>query len=685
MLRSDSSAHVERILSGIAGGESGGESGREAAASEAGRDLIAESWARCLQAYGLDPTAAGGLPVLTSGELKERRAPLRELLTIARPELRRLERQVTAAGYVILFTDSQGAALDLIGDAGAEAELKQAGLHPGSLWGERFVGTNGVGTCIATGQPLTVHRRDHFRACYTGLTCTVCPILDPQGRLVAVLDVSAMSAASAEAQALALSLVKQAAARIESAFFIASFRDSWVLRLVPDQAACDPERDGLLAVDAAGAVVAANRSATGLLQAQGRQPVVGARLTELFDAPEDRLLDVGGASLRRGQPVCTRNGAQVCVLALPPEASRLAIPARAKAPAPGRRGCGGLTLDRLAGEDPGLQRDVARIRRVVDAGIPVLLTGETGTGKEVFAKAVHLASRRADKPFVAINCAAIPETLIESELFGYEPGAFTGARKQGMRGKIEEAHGGTLFLDEIGDMPYELQTRLLRVLAEREVTKVGSRTATTVDVNIVCATLHDIRDLVREGRFREDLYYRISGVKLCLPPLRRRADKAALIARVFAMECEAHGREAALSPAARDRLERHDWPGNVRELRHALQVAIALADGGRVEPAHLPEEVLAAPASRAADGLSAGAEPAPVATHPCAARLAKGGCPAPPQRRACEREVLLAALLRHQWCVSRTARELGVSRSTVHRKIKKFALVSPNAAACPDR
>ncbi|MBF3306990.1 sigma-54-dependent Fis family transcriptional regulator, partial [Pseudomonas aeruginosa] len=213
-----------------------------------------------------------------------------------------------------------------------------------------------------------------------------------------------------------------------------------------------------------------------------------------------------------------------------------------------------------------------------------------GSGKEAFAKAVHLAGPRAEQAFVALNCAAIPETLIESELFGYRGGSFTGARKEGMRGKLQQADGGTLFLDEIGDMPLALQTRLLRVLEERRVVPLGGEPE-DVDVRLISATHRDLAGLVADGRFREDLYYRLGGARFELPPLRERSDRLALIRRILDEETAHCGVRIELGEAALECLLGYRWPGNVRQLRHVLRYACALCGGATLQLADLPAEL----------------------------------------------------------------------------------------------
>src|SRR5690606_8064366 len=266
----------------------------------------------------------------------------------------------------------------------------------------------------------------------------------------------------------------------------------------------------------------------------------------------------------------------------------------ARAPDPSRSARNRVTLETLATGDAGLQFALDRCAKVVGRNIPILIQGESGSGKELLARACHNSGPRADGPFVAVNCAAIPENLIESELFGYVGGAFTGARKEGAIGKIQQAHGGTLFLDEIGDMPLGMQARLLRVLQERCVTPVGSVKSIPVDISLVCATHRVLRDSVARGEFREDLYYRVNSLTVSLPPLRERSDIRCIVERIL----EREARDAGLSGLRIGEevmrfIGRYTWPGNVRQLHNVIRVAVALLDEGEVEilPTHLPEEL----------------------------------------------------------------------------------------------
>ncbi|MNE09600.1 Acetoin catabolism regulatory protein [compost metagenome] len=300
--------------------------------------------------------------------------------------------------------------------------------------------------------------------------------------------------------------------------------------------------------------------------------------------------------------------------------------------------------------DPALQNEFRRALRVFERDVPLLINGETGSGKEAFAKAVHQASGRAGKAFVALNCASIPESLIESELFGYRGGTFTGARKEGMRGKVLQADGGTLLLDEIGDMPLAMQTRLLRVLEERMVVPIGGEPQ-PVDVRIISATHRNLLDRVEEGSFREDLYYRLNGLEVALPALRERSDKAQLVDFVLAEE--AGTQPVTLAPAARQALLDFTWPGNVRQLRNVLRTLVALSEDGRIGLEDLPTVVClskpAIPGSGPVDKTGFALEGA-------------------------ERQALLAVLEQQRWHMTHVAAQLGVSRNTLYRKMRKHGI-----------
>lgn len=298
--------------------------------------------------------------------------------------------------------------------------------------------------------------------------------------------------------------------------------------------------------------------------------------------------------------------------------------------------------------DAATLKSLSRAARLIDADVAVLVSGETGTGKEVFARAAHQKSRRAQRPFVAINCAALPETLIEAELFGYQAGAFTGARPGGSKGHLREADGGVLFLDEIDDMPLFLQTKLLRVLQEREVVPLGATRAVPLDFALICATNRDLRDLVRTGAFRADLYFRIAPYTIALQPLRQREDRAELIDTFW--ESLGARRGITLSPACRERLAAYEWPGNLRQLAGCLRAMIALCEpGGVLDIDTLPPDLRGPVPEQAPSEAPSRLETIAAAAMQEALQAARGN-------------------------VSLAARRLGISRSTLYRHMQNGAL-----------
>jgi transcriptional regulator of acetoin/glycerol metabolism len=320
-----------------------------------------------------------------------------------------------------------------------------------------------------------------------------------------------------------------------------------------------------------------------------------------------------------------------------------------------------LALEDLAGEDAQMLRIVRSARRVAASSVSVMIQGATGTGKELFARALHAASGRS--PFVALNCAAIPETLIESELFGYRSGAFTGARREGMKGTILQASGGTLFLDEIGDMPLALQTRLLRVLEEREVVPLGADKPVKVDLRVVCASHQNLRSMISRGQFREDLYYRLNGITLELPRLVERSDMEPLIKKLLGAETS-DGRPVAIETGAFQCLLDYDWPGNIRELRNVIRTALAICDRGVVRLGDLPSEVR--------NGAAAAAPQTPA--HDAADSGIVDGGPRLAPIEAAERQALVKAIRQTEGNMARAATLLQISRSTLYRRCRHLAI-----------
>ncbi|KPM80665.1 sigma-54-dependent Fis family transcriptional regulator [Cobetia sp. UCD-24C] len=647
---------------------------------ETQRDVIRRSWQRCLEEYQLDPSRPRPVRVLTQQALRDHQESADELLHVARAGVERLYSQIAQHGYALILTDQRGIAVDFRGQRDQLSELRRAGLYLGSDWNERYAGTSAAGTCLHDGAAVTCHQREHFDATHIDLTCTAAPITDPQGRVIASLDISALkSPRPQESQTFALSLVTLHARMIEDAYFLHRYRDCLILRFDTAREFVHLNGRGLFAIQEDGKVVAANHEGRRLIDAHLERwpPWTVSTLpavTQLFDGELNELLSIPHANRDQIRAFRLRaDDATVFVTLIEPRGYPVkALPTVSQQDDPVPE------LDQLAGDDPSMHRLLKLARRMRHENVSILIRGETGTGKEVLARALHDSGPRAKAPFVAVNCAAIPESLIESELFGYLPGAFTGGRPKGMRGLIQQADGGTLFLDEIGDMPLPLQSRLLRVLAEREVSPLGAETPIKVDIRVITATHRDVTELIASGQFREDLYYRLNGAELLLPALRERADRHYLIRKLHAELQAERDQSLHLRADAISALLSHHWPGNIRQLRNAIAFAMATAEGDEITLHDLPEvcQTHTGSARGSASPLAAASPFASSASsNPSSPAPASAGADAGADADANK----LLELLRHtDWNISQVARQLGVSRPTIYRRMRRHGLVAPN-------
>ena len=627
-------------------------------------DVVRSSWSRCLNAFALDPHEIRQPHSVERADLQARRERLGVLLSIARIEMEALGKLMKHSEYSIMLTDSDGVIVSYLGDTGFSATARRSGFREGVMWGEREMGTNGMGTCLIAQRPVMIHRTDHFLAQNTQLTCSAAPIFNMRGELLAALDISG---ASSSPQPHTLALVDMAAQNVENRTLLSACKEFHVVRFHRCPEFVSTPGEGVLAFDDQGLVKGANRAALKLLGYRDHEAVCGQPVERILDTSFATLMRLTGHSSYPAEPLGSRLPQRRWFASVhtPARASR---PAQASAGASVRTegGAGAAeagaaeargSLDCLESADPTMHSCVEILRRVVDRDISVLLLGETGTGKGYCARAIHNASSRADKPFVTVNCAAIPETLIESELFGHKGGAFTGATREGGMGRILQANGGTLFLDEIGDMPLALQTRLLNVIEDREVMPLGGNKVVSVDVRVISATQHHPLDLIARGQFREDLYYRLNGITVRLPPLRQRTDGAELIRKL--LHDEAPGTLFELEPALLERLLAHGWPGNLRQLRNVLRTMLALRTSDRLTLADFNGEWLAGNAAQGAPGAAA--------SHP-----ERDG---ESVLSDAERDALRRVLEMCQWNVSEAAARLHISRRTIYRKIHRHGLL----------
>lgn len=652
------------------------------------RMLIESSWQRSSR-FGLRGHESQDFQALPVTDLRLLREQHQELMQHAAPVMETLHQQIIDTESMVVLTDAQGVVLHSIGDDSFDQQASKVALRPGVSWSEAQKGTNAIGTAIFEKQPVVVHGDQHFLRANHGLTCSASPIFAPAGDLLGVLDVTGDYRGFHKHT---MGLVRMSAQMIENTFFRRIYAGQLIVAFHARAEFIGTLMEGLLAFAPDGKVLGANRSACLQLELSRASLGTHTALSLLRRGPSE-LHEL--ASLAVSTPLQCVLPSGVRIYAVPTSltarpvvvtrsdenktgspsspvvesANKSSRPNRPRSQKVGHDVLPQATLDHLDSGDAQIAKAVSRLRSVAITDVSVLLEAETGAGKEWFSLAIHRASARRDGPFIAVNCAAIPEGLIESELFGYEEGAFTGARRKGHQGKILQAHGGTLFLDEIGDMPLAMQARLLRVLQERVVTPLGSGASIPVDVRLICATHQRLRDLIVQKAFRDDLYYRLNGLTVRLPPLRDRSDVREIVTRLLRAQ---GGPEWSLSPEVWQLMLSHPWPGNLRQLSNVLATAIAIAAPEKqIRAEHLPDDFL--------DDLDTPDHSAISMAGASADANASGNSTVRQSLDDVATDAMQRALARHSGNVSAAARELGVSRNTLYRNLSKSQLRSSPA------
>ncbi|MBC3376172.1 sigma-54-dependent Fis family transcriptional regulator [Pseudomonas sp. SWRI92] len=602
--------------------------------------IIQASWSRC-RAFGLNHQSVPAFDQLPAEGIAQLLESQHSLVQTTHQEvLPYYENILSNSNCLIMLADNQGQVLTSWGTQRFIEPKLAHGFSAGASWMERCTGTNAIGTALACEQAVHIEHDEHFLKANRFMTGSAAPIFDAERKVIAVLDVSSDSYLP---PSHTLGMVKMMSQTVENRLILNLFRgEHFQLTFNTGLNNLDSQWAGLLIFDESGQVLSANRRADNLLGLSlsrvSIESLFKVSLMELLNQPDGLPFALQASGRNRFQ----------CLLKRPKQVlikpRVFAEPVSPSAPTPATTA---ISLNTLHFGDSRVEKAVRQAERLLEKDIPLLIHGETGVGKEVFVKALHQASSRNKQPFIAVNCAAIPAELVESELFGYEKGAFTGANQKGSIGLIRKADRGTLFLDEIGDMPLPTQARLLRVLQERCVQPVGSAELFAVDIRIISATNRSLREQVQLGRFREDLYYRIGGLTLELPPLRERSDKQALFKRLWE-----HHREptqwAGLSREVLDLFERHPWPGNLRQVSSVLQVALAMAEEQPIRPEHLP------------DDFFVDLEMEPVET------------PEPLTVDLNDAEDLNRQLQAVGGNISHLARRLGVSRNTLYKRLRQL-------------
>jgi sigma-54 dependent transcriptional regulator, acetoin dehydrogenase operon transcriptional activator AcoR len=613
------------------------------------RKNVLDSWKRC-QDKGVNPRQMQTKPALSDLELKGL-LEQSELYHAAKPIIDDLYHKMTGTGYLITLNDQYGRMIYLKGETPIKRLAEKMNFAPGMDWGEQAAGTNAIGTSIVTKSPIQILSAEHFcQGCHPW-TCSSAPIFHPLTKqVIGAIDITGKwYNAQPHTLGFAVSIAQMIEKQLEYAYMqvnnflteyfyhsIKKWKTHHVLVLTHD--------------------LRVFKSDEALFDSLNLSPLTNIKELPLFhflvkelkklekfpkEVHYDKKLYVQDYEVVYLEPILFKREIAGYMIVFKEKASLTPTALNDQSP-----------WNNIIGKSSIFINSLYKCRKAAPANVPILLLGESGTGKEVIAKTIHEASLRKDQPFIAINCGAIQKELIGSELFGYERGAFTGARKDGKKGKFEEADGGTLFLDEVGEMPLDLQVHLLRVLQEKEVTRLGSSKPIPVNVRIIAATNKDLHKLIQNGQFRDDLFFRLNVVTVNLPPLRERKEDIQLLADYFLKQFAEKYEKPPLSlaPDTLKFLNSYKWPGNIRELQNALEHAVIFCDSSMINLENLPSYLLENRESRSEqnDGLSLIEQE--------------------------EKKMLIQLLEETKGNLSAVAKRMNIARSTLYRKLKKYGI-----------
>ncbi|WP_417777989.1 sigma-54-dependent Fis family transcriptional regulator [Stutzerimonas xanthomarina] len=634
---------------------------------DAGRDrAIVASQRRCQDRVSA-PFETAPLKALFPAALATAIKKAQTLLNYAVATVENTFELVEGTATAVAVTGLDGTILFSRADANLTDPAGQPIFQPGSCWSEEAVGTNAIGVSLIEQASMFVKPAEHHTTWLQSYSTCAAPLLDHRGRVVGTLAVVTKSELT---QLHTLGFIRTTATLVENRMLLGEMADKTVILFHPDSGNIETIKQCILAFDKHEKLIGANAAARKYLGLE-RHCSTALGFSDIFDSPLDELFISGTRHPGKPLSLPLLDGREVYIVLnrgisnvsgpefnLPHETTE-AQPDTDNTHAQ-RKDIADFTLRDLDTGDPQVRRVIEKAQKIIGLDLPLIIEGESGVGKEIFTRAFHNSGPRRQGSFIAVNCAAIPEGLIESELFGYEEGAFTGAKRRGSVGKVLQANGGTLFLDEIGDMQLQLQGRLLRVLQERKVDRLGGDKAIAVDFSLICATHRDLRQEIQAGRFREDLYYRLNGFRILLPPLRERKDLIKLA--LLVAQKEGGGRKIEFSSEVVDMFERAEWPGNIRQMQMVIRTALALARPGNVLAVeHLPDEFLSDLSHRGIDAIQSENRSDCIVSIPGSSRLAE-----------LEISAIRRALASTKGNVSEAARLLGISRKTIYRKLEKI-------------
>lgn len=568
--------------------------------------IVQQSWKRC-QESNLKVTEKANDQIISARRIKEIIQDNHPLIRESLPLLNKLAPFLLSTEHIALLSDREGNIIQTIGDPVFANQAQKVQLQIGANWTEDYKGTNAIGTALIAQQPIQVQGEQHYFLENRFLTCSAAPIFSPAGELLGIIDISTRKEYS---HPFALTIACMIAEALQNRFLLSDAER--VIALPASSSQGDGrEKLALVGLDRDERIVGLNEAAQQQLGAEALGTRVSAEQERASRNVKDHRLRFWSAA---------------------PKAQLKPFP-------------------RLAGSCPLFLQAKMLGQKAAQVDFPVIILGESGTGKELFAQMVHETGPRAHEPFIAVNCSSIPENLIESELFGYESGSFTGAHREGRIGKFEAAKKGTIFLDEIGDMSLRAQAALLRVLQEKVVTPVGSNQSRPIYARIIAATHRNLSEEIKAGRFRADLYYRLKGVSIHLPSLKKRSD-IIQVAEHLLQQIDTE-QPYILTTEAQDKLCAYAWPGNIRELQGVLIQAVFLAEGDIIDCDHIQLEGLMEADTRESSDQAI------------------------PSLRETERKAIEKALEKSGGNVSKAAKMLQIGRNTLYRKIEEYQIGEP--------
>lgn len=626
------------------------------------RSIIADSWQRCLQ-NGVDPSLSQTSQYVNKADFLSLLIKNERLLKAAKPAMYKVGQLLAESGSMLILADNQGICLHVEGDDRTLAAGREVKLSPSAIWSESAAGTNAIGTVLAVGSQVQINTAEHFCEGIKPWTCTAVVIREPVTKqVIGVLDLSGLNHKFSHH---ARALVADTAAQIESQLLSLKLEQHNTLYNEVLSSYSDMTKVGLLLLDKEGSVVKENYQFSHNL-AQHAIP---------FSLNDPPLIDTKGRFLKQQHNLFPEQWIQpifagtefIGTLYMVPPAKKAKHDAKISPPN------NVSSFSQIIGSAPSLAKAITKAQHLSRLDIPILIQGETGVGKELFAQAIHASSAFSQGPMVILNCGGLSRELITSELFGYVEGAFTGASRGGKVGKIEAANGGTLFLDEIGEIPMDIQANFLRVLQEGEICRLGDNRQRKLHFRVLAATNRDLSELVRQGLFRSDLFYRIATVRLLIPPLRERKSDIPLLISTFIDRLSKLSKKqrASISSELSTLLTEYHWPGNIRELKHIIDCTYLMSNSNRLTVANLVEEFpfFATFNLQKINQQVESVNHAHYGSDDTEASLFTNLSLA-----QAEHMTVAAALKKNKGNITKAARQLGIAKSTLYQKIQKFNL-----------